>query len=78
MITDTDHEVSDWRAGLSWKEVTDMTRSGPRNEEFKTWRLKMEEKIKILRGRDGPGGRCHRGGEGDVPEVDLRVQGSGI
>ena len=35
MITDTDHEASDWRAGLSWKEVTDMTRSGPRNEEFK-------------------------------------------
>ena len=24
-----------------------MTRSGPRNEEFKAWRLKMEGKIKV-------------------------------
>ena len=47
MITDTAHASGDWRAGQSYKEIINMTKAGPRNEESKAWRAKMEAKIKV-------------------------------
>ena len=50
-----DHAVGDWRKGQSWTQILSATRCGARGTEFRAWRAKMEEKIKIGEeaGQDG-------------------------
>ena len=47
MSTEVDHAPGDWRRGQSWKQILDATRHGTRDREFRAWRGRMEERIKI-------------------------------
>ena len=47
MSTEEDHAVGDWRQGQSWAQILSAMRCGARDTEFRAWRAKMEETIKI-------------------------------